>query len=150
MLDQKFTIKLNKLQNLIINKTLEDIELYQRHDQNDKIIISNMLLEMFDLIDDQIKMYDEFKFMSVNEAKNALKRQNELNQKFLKKYNQIKDKNFTFDFMDTIINAEDPMNFILKYAKNTFLKDIEYYALEEQIFRGKSMLIFNFFSIFKN
>ena len=145
MFDQKFIIKYNKLQNLIINKTLEDIELYQRHDQNDKIIISNMFLEMFDLIDDQIKMYDEFNFTSVNEAKNALKRQNELNQKFLKKYNQIKDKNFTFDFMDTIINAEEPVNFILNYAKNTFLKDAEYYTIEDQVFRGKSMLIFNFY-----
>ena len=145
MFDQKFIIKLNKLQNLIINKTLEDIELYQRHDQNDKIIISNMFLEMFDLIDDQIKMYDEFNFTSVNEAKNALKRQNELNQKFLKKYNQIKDKNFTFDFKNTIINAEEPVNFILNYAKNTFLKDAEYYTIEDQVFRGKSMLIFNFY-----
>lgn len=145
MFDQKFIIKLNKLQNLIINKTLEDIELYQRHDQNDKIIISNMFLEMFDLIDDQIKMHDEFNFTSVNEAKNALKRQNELNQKFLKKYNQIKDKNFTFDFMDTIINAEEPVNLILNYAKNTFLKDAEYYTIEDQVFRGKSMLIFNFY-----
>lgn len=145
MFDQKFIIKLNKLQNLIITKTLEDIELYQRHDQNDKIIISNMFLEMFDLIDDQIKMYDEFNFTSVNEAKNALKRQNELNQKFLKKYNQIKDKNFTFDFMDTIINAEEPVNLILNYAKNTFLKDAEYYTIEDQVFRGKSMLILNFY-----